>query len=646
VKKTSKAGGENDLVLKKHAETLPFPWWYPVGAQVDAGGAHLRVWANERSRVSVVCQSEPEVALVKDSSGYFSGYLAGARDGDLYSFRVDGEGPFPDPASRYQPNGPHGQSQLVDAHKFQWTDESWTGVNLERQIIYELHIGTFTPGGTWQSAIAQLPALAETGITVLELMPVADFAGEFGWGYDGVNLFAPTRNYGTPDDFRSFVDKAHALKIGVILDVVYNHAGPDGNYLPRFSEDYFSKKHQTDWGAAIRFDGQNCEPVRELYISNAAYWIKEYHLDGLRLDATQDIYDESEDHILAAVTRTCRKAAERRGVIVIGENEPQNVRLIRSESEGGYGIDAMWNDDFHHLAMVAATGKRDAYYKDYLGTAQELLSTVKHGFLYQGQWYVWQKQRRGTPVFGTKPAAMVTFLQNHDQIANSTRGSRLHELTAPGIYRALTALLLLAPSTPMLFQGQEFAASSPFLFFADHKPEVANLVRKGRAEFLSQWKSFDPELVKHSDPNSRPTFEKCKLNLSERESHKDSLALHKDLIELRNREAVFSRQERNFDGAVLSTDAFVLRFFSNDHQDDRIVMVNLGRDLDLSPAPEPLLAPLEDGEWGILWSSDSPKYGGDGTSALQADSNWIIPGHSALVLHPVRISSKSSNSTA
>jgi maltooligosyltrehalose trehalohydrolase len=612
----------------------PFPWWYATGAQLDENGAHFRVWANGRRSVSVVVDGK-EHPLSGDPSGYFSGYVAGAADGDAYTFQVDGKGPLPDPASRFQPRGPHGPSQIVDASKFNWTDGSWRGIKLEGQIVYEMHVGTFTTAGTWQAAAQQLSALADLGVTVLEVMPVADFTGEFGWGYDGVNLFAPTRNYGTPDDFREFVDRAHALKLAVILDVVYNHLGPDGNYLPQFSEAYFTKEHETDWGAATNFYGEHSEPVREFYLCNAAFWIKEFHLDGLRLDATQNIYDHSKDHILAAIGRAARKAGEGRGVILVGENEPQEARLIRSQAEGGYGMDALWNDDFHHSATVAATGKREAYYMDYLGTAQELMSAVKYGFLYQGQWYAWQKKRRGTPTFGTKPAAMVAFLQNHDQVANSARGLRLHELTTPGIYKTLTALTLLAPSTPMLFQGQEFAASTRFLYFADHKTELAKQVLQGRADFLSQWRSLALGEVGYDDPSSRSTFEKCKLDFAERKSHGETYALHKDLLQLRKAEKVFARQDRNFDGAVLAPDAFVLRFFCEDHKDDRLLVVNLGRDLVFNPAPEPLLAPPEQGAWSVLWSSDSAKYGGNGTPALDSDLNWIIPAQCAVVLQPI-----------
>jgi maltooligosyltrehalose trehalohydrolase len=621
----------------------PFPWWYATGAQLDENGAHFRIWAHGHRKISVSLAGI-QYPLTADAQGYFSGYVRGAKDGDSYTLLVDGDGPFPDPASRFQPSGPHGPSQIVDATQFQWTDRSWQGVKLENQVIYEMHVGTFTPEGTWQAAAEQLSALAELGVTVLEVMPVADFVGEFGWGYDGVNLFAPTRNYGRPDDFRKFVDRAHALKIGVILDVVYNHLGPDGDYLPQFSEAYFTDNYKTDWGAAINYDGENSAAVREFYLSNAAYWIKEYHLDGLRLDATQSIYDKSKHHILAAIGRAARKAGDGRGIILVGENEPQEVRLLRRESESGYGLDALWNDDFHHAAMVAATGKRDAYYLDYLGTAQELLSAVKYGFLYQGQWYAWQKQRRGSPTFGTKPAAMIGFLQNHDQVANSARGQRLHELTSPGIYKALTALMLLAPSTPMLFQGQEFAASSRFLYFADQKPELAKLVLKGRAEFLSQWRSLALGEVKYDDPALQETFEKCKLDFSERQTHSAIYELHKDLIRLRNAEEVFRRQDRNFDGAVLASDTFVLRFFCADHRDDRLLIVNLGRDLTFNPAPEPLLAPPENSNWSVLWSSDSVKYGGNGTPALDSDLNWLIPAQAGIVLKAIATDGGSANS--
>jgi maltooligosyltrehalose trehalohydrolase len=614
----------------------------PVGAEVSGAGVHFRVWAPARKTVEVVFDEGGTVPLQAEDSGYFSALAPNARAGSFYKYKLDSSEIAPDPASRFQPQGPHGWSAVVDPAAFPWTDRSWPGVALPHQVIYEMHIGTFTSEGTWCGAQAELPHLAETGVTVLEVMPVAEFPGRFGWGYDGVQWFAPSHLYGSPDDFRGFVDRAHSLGLGVILDVVYNHLGPDGNYLPKFAPQYFSGRINTDWGPAINYDGNDSGPVREFVIANACYWIDEFHLDGLRLDATQDIHDGSEDHILRAMARDVRKHAAPREVIFIAENEPQEVKLVKSSDQGGYGLDALWNDDFHHAAMVALTGRNEAYYTDYLGTPQEFISSVKYGYLYQGQRYRWQKNRRGTPGLDLNPAAMVIFIQNHDQIANSAYGERCQKLTSPGKLRAITALLLLAPGTPMLFQGQEFGASSPFLFFADHNPELAERIRGGRLEFLAQFRSLaTPEMQERfADPGDPATFERCKLNHSEREIHREIYDLHRDLLKLRRQEPVLRAQKRHgVDGAVLSGEAFVLRFFGGEYDagEDRLLLVNLGIDLHLDPAPEPLLAPPAECLWTTLWSSEDPKYGGIGTPPLEtpppgADENWQIPGHAAVLL--------------
>jgi len=427
----------------------------------------------------------------------------------------------------------------------------------------------------------------------------------------------------------------------VILDVVYNHLGPDGNYLPEFAPQYFSKLITTDWGPAINYDGKDSGPVREFCVSNTRYWIDEFHLDGVRLDATQDIHDTSEDHILREMAREVRKHTKDRDVIFIAENEPQHVKLVQPPDQGGYGLDGLWNDDFHHTAMVALTGRKEAYYTDYFGTPQELVSAVKYGYLYQGQRYKWQEKRRGTMGLGLNPAVMVTFIQNHDQVANSAYGERAHMLTSPGKFRAMTALILLGPGTPMLFQGQEFGASSPFLFFADHGPELAKLVQKGRVEFLSQFASLATREMQgqFADPCSSASFERCRLDLSERECgiHRRIYDLHCDLLKLRKDEPAFRAQKnRGVDGAVLSPQAFVLRFFVDDGN-DRLLIVNLGTDLHLDPAPEPLLGPPADSEWKLLWSSEDPKYGGTGTPPPESDDNWQIPGNAAIVMMPVTI---------
>lgn len=611
----------------------------PVGAEaLRDGGVSFRVWAPLRKSVGVLIEGR-DFKLNKEPEGYFSGVVENASHGTLYKLRVDGGDAFPDPASRFQPEGPHGPSMVVDPSTFPWTDHDWKGLPLRGQVIYEMHVGTFTPEGTWQAAAEELAELARIGVSIIELMPVADFSGKFGWGYDGVNWFAPTRLYGSPDDFRSFVDRAHSHGIAVLLDVVYNHFGSDGNYAPQICPYYLSKTRKTDWGEALNYDGENSEGVREYVRTNATYWIAEYHLDGLRLDATQDVYDTSSVHILTEITQAVRDAGEGRSTIVIAENEPQETKLVRPRSKGGYEMDGLWNDDFHHSAIVALTGSRDAYYTDYMGSAQEFVSALKYGYLYQGQWYRWQGNRRGSPSYGISPEAFVTFIQNHDQVANSARGQRVHELTSPGLYRAMTAVMLLGPGTPMLFQGQEFAASSPFLFFADMPEGIREAVKRGRRGFLAQWRSLRlPEMESvFANPCSPETFERCKLDLSERQRHAPSYKLHSDLIRLRRSDPVL-RDPVSFDGAVLSPRSFCFRYFGAG-QDDRLLIVNLDSTLEFNPAPEPLLGPPFGKEWHVVFSTEHPDYGGLGTAPLDSDQNWIIPPQSAVLLAPAEAGS-------
>lgn len=614
---------------------------YPIGAEPVPGGVHFRVWAPNCKQVEALLTAGPGAPssfhLRREAAGYFSGLSRAARPGTRYRFRLDGrkDAAFPDPASRFQPDGPHGDSEVIES-RFPWTDRRWKGVQIKGQIVYEMHIGTFTKEGTWTAAADQLAELSAIGITLIEVLPVADFPGRFGWGYDGVDLFAPTWLYGSPEHFRMFVDRAHQHGIGVILDVVYNHLGPDGNYLKEFSDAYLSHSHGTDWGEAINFDEEGCGPVREFFLTNAEYWIKDFHLDGLRLDATQNIYDNSASHIIKDIVDTVRRAGRMRDTIVIAENEPQDGTLIRPARRGGYGLDALWNDDFHHSAIVALTGRREAYYTDYRGAAQEFISAAKHGFLYQGQWYSWQKQRRGSPVLEIPPQAFVNYIQNHDQIANSATGQRIHQLSSPGAFRAMTTLLLLMPNTPMLFQGQEFAASAPFRYFSDHKPEISKVVLKGRADFLSQFRSLQGIEIQAAlaDPGNPATFEGCKLNFTERQDHAPLYALHKDLLRLRREDPVFAAQKDDLEGAVLDRHAFLLRFLNASHG-DRLLLVNLGSDLELSAAPEPLLAPPRESRWEVLFHTDDKKYGGMGAYAPDADDGWRVPGRSAVVLRVV-----------
>lgn len=608
----------------------------PVGAEPHGEGTHFRVWAPRAQTVDVQDASGWRTSLKPEGDGYFSG-VAPLGVGARYRYRLDDGEAYPDPASRFQPEGPHGPSAVVDPRAFRWTDGAWRGVQRAGQVIYEMHVGTFTREGTWQAAARELPELARLGVTVIEMMPVAEFPGRFGWGYDGVALFAPTHLYGGPDDLRVFVDCAHAAGVAVILDVVYNHLGPDGNYLTVFAPAYFTDRYPNEWGQAINFDGPDAEPVRDFFAANAAYWVDEFHMDGLRLDATQQMFDASSRHVLAEIVERARAAAPHRDLLLVAENEPQHARLVRAPGQGGYGLDALWNDDFHHTVRVAVTGRAEAYYMDYAGRPQELVSAVKHGFLYQGQHYAWQRQRRGAMARDVPRSAFVAYIQNHDQVANSARGERLHALTSAGRWRAITALLLLGPATPLLFQGQEFAASSPFVYFADQRPELAALVRKGRAEFLAQFPSIAAPDVSACvpDPGDPATFERCKLDLAERDRHAGSYALHRDLLALRREDPVFRGQgAHGLDGAVLGPEAFVLRFFGADVGDDRLLVVNLGGDLPLPILPEPLLAPPDDAGWRIAWSSEHPRYGGCGAAAFDPDGPWRLPAQAALVLRP------------
>ena len=615
---------------------------YTVGAEAQPDGStHFRVWAPEPRQITLRIEgngSGPhDVSLEKEADGYYSVLLEEAGPGTRYRYVLDGDA-LPDPASRFQPEGPFGPSEVIDPAQFRWRYSRDEGVALAGQVLYELHVGTFSAGGTWSSAIERLPLLVDSGITTIEVMPVADFPGRFGWGYDGVFPYAPAHQYGRPDDFRAFIDAAHAVGLGVILDVVYNHLGPDGCVFGRYAKAYYSHGYENEWGDPLNFDGPDARPVRDYFASNAAYWIDEFHLDGLRLDATQTIHDRSGRHIIGEIGCRARSAARGRPIILIAESETQTVKLVKPLDTGGDGLDALWNDDFHHTAIVAITGKREAYFSDHLGSPQELISAVKRGYLFQGQRYAWQKQRRGTRTDGLPAQAFVTYVENHDQVANVGDGSRLRFYTSPGRYRAITALLLLMPATPMLFQGQEFGASSPFLYFADHNPDLAKAVQKGRSEFMTQFPSLSSEQSRSRvpAPHDPTTFERCKLKWEEREANGQFVALHRDLLAMRRRDAAFRAQDATaVDGAVLGAEMFVLRFATAHPEDERLLCVNLGVDIDRPSFAEPLVAPPDGHTWTLHWSTGDAAYGGFGTPPVVTEAGWHIPGHAAVVLRPV-----------
>lgn len=610
-----------------------------LGAEPLPNGARFRVWAPKCRTVEVVLENRNGLiaALDPEADGYFSGDVREAGPGTLYRYRLDGGDSFPDPCSRYQPEGPHGPSLIVDPRRYGWHDAHWPGVHMQGQVLYEIHVGAFTPEGTLDAAMGELESLKNLGVTLVELMPLAEFPGRWNWGYDGVDLFAPAHGYGDPDALKRFVDRAHSIGLGIILDVVYNHLGPDGNYLKAYTDSFFTTRHKNDWGEAINFDGPGSEGVRRFFIRNAAYWIGEFHLDGLRLDATQDIHDSSARHVLAEISQAARSAAEARSIVLIAENEPQDIRCLTPVEKGGFGLDAMWVDDFHHTARVALTGRREAYYTDYRGEPQEFISAIKRGLLYQGQRYTWQKKPRGTAVTEQPARSFVFYLQNHDQVANSlVTSERIIALAGLGRYRALAALLLLGPETPLLFMGQEFGASTPFPFFADHAG-LADLIYQGRKKFLAQFPSYRSSEAQEKVPHPclASTFERAKLKLSERETHRELYHFHRDLLQLRREDPVLAAQARDrIDGAVLGPEAFVLRFLGLDG--DRLLVINLGPEFDYRPAPEPLLAPPTGRYWQDVWSSDAARYGGPGCVNPCHEDGWTLPGQSAVLLSAVQ----------
>src|SRR5437773_3263013 len=618
---------------------------YPIGAElIGQDETHFRVWAPKAKHVDLVLEENAAKnakrtfhPMKPEEDGYFSG-AARVGANACYRFRVNqAENFYPDPASRFQPDGPHGSSCIVDPTQFRWSDVDWPGLKLKGQIFYEMHIGTFTSEGTWRGAAEQLPELARIGITVIEMMPVSEFPGRVGWGYDGVDLFAPTHLYGTPDDLRAFVNRAHSLGLGVILDVVYNHFGPDGNYLGVYSNDYLVREKENEWGDAINFDGPNSGPVREFFITNGRYWIEEFHFDGFRFDALHAIREQSDEYIVGAVGRAARRAAGSRSIILIAENDLQEPKMVRPRSEGGDDLDGMWNDDFHHSAVVALTGRREAYYADYLGVPQEFISAAKYGFLYQGQALSWRKALRGTSTLGIAPEVFVCFIENHDQIANTGPGQRLRSQTSPGRYRAMAALLLLGPWTPLLFQGEEFGASSPFLFFADvGDASVRDATRKGRAQWLAPFLSLSEEeaLRRLPAPDDPHVFARCKLDFSERDKNRQLYNLHIDLLKLRREDSRFRQQSfGGIDGAVLGPASFVLRYFSKEN-DDRLLVVNFGESQILHPAPQPLLAPPSGYRWETLCTTESPRYAGASAALIATPEQWVLPAESAVAVRP------------
>ena len=491
------------------------------GPEITGTGVIFRLWAPLSDRIELQLGDDAApVPMSRGADGWHEIEVEGAGAGTRYSFVLRDGRRVPDPASRFQPCDVHGPSEVIDPRHFPWNDAAWRGRPWAECVAYELHVGTFTPEGTFAAAAGKLPELAALGITAVSLMPVADFPGGRNWGYDGVLLFAPDSSYGRPDDFRAFVDRAHGLGMMVLLDVVYNHFGPEGNYLPSYAP-LFTERHHTPWGAAVNYDAEGSGHVRAFVVASAVHWIGEYHLDGLRLDAVHAICDTGRPHILDEIAAAARSAAGDRPIHLVLENEDNAVsRLERDASGTPRQYTAQWNDDLHHVLHVAATGEDMAYYAGYAGRTDLLGRALAEGFAFQGEAMPHRDGPRGEPSAGLPSTAFVSFIQNHDQIGNRAFGDRLTRLAPEPVVRAIAAIYLLAPQIPMIFMGEEWGATQPFLYFTDFDGDLAGKVREGRRAEFARFAEFSDPATRDRipDPNALDTFLASKLRWEDAQS--------------------------------------------------------------------------------------------------------------------------------
>jgi len=523
----------------RHAHAMPF------GAESRADGSvRFRLWAPAATRVEVVLDGvRDRLPMQRVDSGFFELVTPRAGAGSRYRYRIDDQLDVPDPASRSNPDDPQGASEVVDPRAFDWRDDSWKGRPWHEAVIYELHVGAFTPTGSFVAAIERLPYLSTLGVTAIELMPLADFPGTRGWGYDGVLPFAPDASYGTPDELKRLVEAAHGHGLMIFLDVVYNHFGPEGNYLHAYAPTFFSDRHQTLWGKAIGFDGEHSRVVRDFFIHNTLYWLEEYRFDGLRYDAVNAIRDSSQPHILEEIAAAAHAGpGSERLVHLVLENDDNAAHYLRPREAALYR--AQWNDDAHHALHVLATGERDGYYADYVPRpAAHLARCLAEGFDYQGAVSAFRHGRhRGEPSSSLPPTAFVNFLQNHDQIGNRAFCERITALAPERVVRCLTAILLLAPQPPLLFMGQEYGAATPFQFFCAFDEKLGAAVARGRREEFARFAGFASaaERERIPDPNDPATFARSRLDWSELEAppHAAWHGFHRALLKLRHRHII------------------------------------------------------------------------------------------------------------
>jgi maltooligosyltrehalose trehalohydrolase len=606
---------------------------YSQGAEITAGGVSFRTWADKKKKLSVAIVADDgtvlrEIPLAEESDGYQSVFDESSGAGALYKYCIEGN-LFPDLASRFQPQGVHGPSQVVDARFFPWTDAGWAPPKLQELVIYELHVGTFTSAGKFISIIERFEHLRALGINAIELMPIADFAGDRNWGYDGVSIYAPSRAYGSPDELRNFVNAAHQAGLAILLDVVYNHLGPDGNYMSMYSRQYFNAAHHTPWGAAFNLDGAEARPVRSFFSENPIYWVKEFHIDGFRLDATHAIPDESPKHLVEEIA----EGVQALGALVICEDPRNDRKLVLPRQRGGYGCDAVWADDFHHVVRVQLTKEDEGYMGYFKGTMKELKKTLRTGWLFTG---AKQKDgiRRGTKATDIEPEHFVHCISNHDQVGNRAFGDRLNMIVSPASYRAASALLLMVPYTPMLFMGQEWAASTPFLYFTDHHDELGRGVTKGRRKEFAEFSDFrDPERRDRiPDPQALKTFTDSKLNWAETEqlSHRQVFSLYRDFLKFRQT-ALRDRRRRRWRVAQVSDTAIALRYRRGKAGDILILFQLLANDSRIE-LQSTLLRPTAGRTWRSGLSSNEPIYGGDRSGYFDMEKRQFMLAEPELIV--------------
>lgn len=513
------------------------------GAEILDVGVHFRLWAPKMNQVSVVLNEGIPIPMISTGRGWHELVSAEAQAGTLYKFRLEqGGSDVPDPASRCQPFDVHGPSEVIDPGQYVWRDSDWRGRQWEECVIYEIHVGTFTPAGTFLGAIEHLDWLVSLGITAIEIMPVADFPGKRNWGYDGVLLFAPDSSYGRPEDFKALIDAAHARGIMVFLDVVYNHFGPDGNYLPSYSP-VLTGRHKTPWGAAVNYDAEGSDVVREFIIQNAVYWIDEFHLDGLRLDAVHAIKDDSTAHVLEEIASRVRRLSVDRPLHLLLENEENQASWLHRDPFGNpVNYTAQWNDDVDHVLHCAATGESSGYYSAYAEDTEKLGKALAEGFAFQGEHMDYRGSPRGEPSSHLPPTAFVSFIQNHDQVGNRAFGDRMTSFVPAARIRAIAGIYILLPQIPMIFMGEEFGASQPFPFFCDFEPGLAKLVREGRRAEFARFPEFEDPAKRERipDPTAEDTFISAKLDWKcvSQDLHAEWVSLYQGLLEIRHREIV------------------------------------------------------------------------------------------------------------